>query len=301
LWSLFRFLMPGFLGSRQTFRERFVRPIENGDPSARKRMRGRVRPYVLRRMKNQVAEELPPLTELVLRCTLSPEQRKLYEGVRLAARQDVQAAMSKHGEKGATMQVLEALLRMRQACCDPMLLPADAGVGVASAKLDRMEELLVDVVSEGHRVLVFSQWTSFLDRVEERLRELSLDWVRLDGATKNRQKVIEAFQDPEGPPVFLLSLKAGGMGLNLTAADYVLHLDPWWNPAVERQATDRAYRIGQDRPVMSCKLIAADTVEEKILELQQAKLGLADAAIGTEGGFVERLSADDLRRLFEES
>jgi hypothetical protein len=301
LWSLFRFLMPGFLGTRQTFRERFVRPIENGDPAARKRMRGRVRPYVLRRMKNQVASELPPLTELVLRCTLSAEQRKLYDGVRLAARQDVQAAMSKHGEKGATIQVLEALLRMRQACCDPMLLPADTGAGVPSAKLDRMEELLVDVVSEGHRVLVFSQWTSFLNRVEERLRGLSLDWVRLDGATKNRQKVIEQFQDPEGPPVFLLSLKAGGMGLNLTAADYVLHLDPWWNPAVERQATDRAYRIGQDRPVMSCKLIAADTVEEKILELQQAKLGLADAALGEEGGFVERLTADDLRRLFEES
>jgi len=146
---------------------------------------------------------------------------------------------------------------------------------------------------------VFSQWTSLLDRAQERLDALGIPWVRLDGSTRNRQDVIDQFQDPAGPPVFLLSLKAGGTGLNLTAADYVLHLDPWWNPAVERQATDRAHRIGQDKPVMSYKLIAEATVEERILELQDAKRDLAEAAIGAEGGFVKALTADELRSLFD--
>jgi SNF2 family DNA or RNA helicase len=219
--------------------------------------------------------------------------------VRLAARSDVQEALRKG--QGASIQVLEALLRMRQACCDPALLPGDAGLGADAAKLDRLEELLVEVVGEGHKMLVFSQWTSLLDRVEPRLRQLGVAWVRLDGSTRDRQGAVDAFQDPEGPPVFLLSLKAGGFGLNLTAADYVVHLDPWWNPAVERQATDRAHRIGQDRPVMSFKLVAENTVEERILELQAAKRELADAALGTEGGFLRALSAEDLRSLFDAS
>ena len=198
------------------------------------------------------------------------------------------------------MQVLEALLRMRQACCDPSLLPGEVGFGAPAAKLDRLEEILVEVVSENHKVLVFSQWTSLLDRVEDRLRTLNVEWVRLDGATRDRQGVVDRFQSDDGPPVFLLSLKAGGFGLNLTAADYVVHLDPWWNPAVERQATDRAHRIGQQHPVVSYKLVAEGTVEERILELQAAKRELSDAALGTEGGFLKALSAGELRALFEE-
>ncbi|MEO0605387.1 MAG: SNF2-related protein, partial [Myxococcota bacterium] len=185
LWSLFRFLMPGLLGSESAFKDRFARPIENGDRRAETQLRGRVRPYVLRRLKQQVATELPPLTEIVERCTLGDAQRRTYEGVRLTARRDVQAALAKG--TGSTMQVLEALLRMRQACCDPALLPGDAGVDVPSAKLDRMEEILVDVVGEDHKALVFSQWTSLLDRVEERLEALGIPWVRLDGATRDRQ------------------------------------------------------------------------------------------------------------------
>jgi hypothetical protein len=299
LWSLFRFLMPGLLGSRTSFRERFVRPVEEGNPNARRRLHGRIRPYVLRRLKSQVAKELPALTEMVVRCTMGPEQRKVYDAVRLTARRDVQEALARMGEKKVTFQVLEALLRMRQACCDPSLLPGDVGEDAASAKLDRMEEMLVNVVSDGHRVLIFSQWTQLLDRVEPRLEELGITWVRLDGSTKDRKGVIDRFQDPSGPPVFLLSLKAGGTGLNLTAADYVLHLDPWWNPAVEQQATDRAHRIGQERPVVSCKLIAADTVEERILELQAAKRNLVEAALGTEGGFLQALSGTELRALFD--
>ena len=170
---------------------------------------------------------------------------------------------------------------------------------MASAKLERMEELLVELVCEDHKALVFSQWTSLLDRAQRRLDDLGIAWVRLDGSTRDRQAVIDTFQAPDGPPVFLLSLKAGGQGLNLTAADYVLHLDPWWNPAVERQATDRAHRIGQSRPVVSCRLIASDTVEEKILELQDAKRDLADAALGGDGGLLRALTADELRSLFE--
>jgi superfamily II DNA or RNA helicase len=299
LWSLLRFLMPGLLGSENSFKERFSRPIEAGDRRARANLRARVRPYILRRMKQQVASELPPLTEVVIRCVMTAEQRATYDGVRLMARREVQAVIDERGQGGATMRVLEALLRMRQACCDPTLLPGDVGDGVPSAKLDRMEELLVDVVCDNHKALVFSQWTSLLDRAQTRLDGLGIDYVRLDGSTKNRQDVIDAFQSDDGPPVFLLSLKAGGTGLNLTAADYVLHLDPWWNPAVERQATDRAHRIGQHKPVVSCRLIAQDSVEERILDLQDAKRDLADAALGTDGGFVKSLNAQELRSLFE--
>lgn len=301
LWSLFRFLMPGLLGSLESFKERFVRPIETGSLPARKALRGRVRPYVMRRLKKQVATELPPLTEAVLRCEMGTEQRKLYDTVRMAARDDVQQALADKGSRGASFQVLEALLRMRQACCDPALLPGDLGDGVASAKLDRLEDLLVEVVLEEHKALVFSQWTGLLDRAELRLQKLGIDWVRLDGSTRDRQSLIDRFQSDDGPPVFLLSLKAGGTGLNLTAADYVVHLDPWWNPAVEQQATDRAHRIGQDKPVVSYKLIAEGTVEERILELQASKRDLAEAAIGAEGGFLKSLSAGELRELFEDA
>jgi superfamily II DNA or RNA helicase len=298
LWSLFRYLMPGLLSSEAAFRDRFVKPVEAGDPKARDALRARVRPYVLRRLKSQVETELPPLTEIVERVPLEGKQKDIYDVVRVAARSDVQAALAQGGH--ATMQVLEALLRMRQACCDPHLLPGDVGEGAPAAKLDRLEEILVEVVSENHKVLVFSQWTGLLDRVELRLKSLNVDWVRLDGSTRDRQDVVDRFQSDDGPPVFLLSLKAGGFGLNLTAADYVVHLDPWWNPAVERQATDRAHRIGQDKPVVSYKLVAEGTVEERILELQSAKRDLADAALGTEGGFLRALSAAELRSLFDD-
>ena len=299
LWSLFRFLMPGLFGSLEAFRERFSRPIENGDVSARKTLRGRVRPYVLRRLKQQVASELPKLTDIVMRCEMSDAQRRVYEAVRLTARHDVAKALGEN-QRGATFQILEALLRMRQACCDPTLLPGNVD-DAPSCKLDRLDELLVEIVCGDHKALIFSQWTSLLDRVEPRLKQLGIEWLRLDGSTRHRQPIIDEFQSSAGPPVFLLSLKAGGFGLNLTAADYVVHLDPWWNPAIQQQATDRAHRIGQDKPVVSCRLIAAGTVEERILELQEAKRDLADAALGTEGGFVKALTGEELQSLFDAS
>ncbi len=297
LWSLFRFLMPGLLGPLDAFRERYVSPIEAGDPGARAALRARVRPYILRRLKQDVARELPPLTSMIERCEMGPEQRRFYDTVRLAARQEVQEALRKGA--GSTMHVLEALLRLRQACCDPELVPGGGGRSLGAAKLDRLEQILVDLAVEGHRALVFSQWTGLLDRVEPRLRALGIDWVRLDGSTRDRGAAIDRFQASDGPPVFLLSLKAGGTGLNLTAADYVIHLDPWWNPAVEQQATDRAHRIGQDRPVVSIRLVTAGTVEERILELQDAKRGLLEAAMGAEGGLVQSLGAEELRALFD--
>ncbi|MCO4744320.1 MAG: DEAD/DEAH box helicase [Proteobacteria bacterium] len=300
LWSLFRFLIPGFLGSLATFKARFARPIEAGDQDAAASLRRRIRPYVLRRLKSQVATELPPLTEMVVRCGLATDQRKVYDAVRMAQRARVREVLSDGNvRQGQALAVLEALLRMRQAACDPALLPGDAGQGASSAKLDRLEELLVDLVVDDHKALVFSQWTSMLDRVEERLQSLGINWVRLDGSTRDRATVIEAFQDPSGPPVFLLSLKAGGTGLNLTAADYVIHLDPWWNPAVEQQATDRAHRIGQDKPVVALKLVAEGTVEERILALQEAKKDVAEAALGGEGGILRAMTGDELRGLFD--
>jgi superfamily II DNA or RNA helicase len=300
LWSLFRFLMPGLFGSLEAFRERFVRPIEAGEKEPRRDLRSRIRPYVLRRLKSQVATELPPLTEIVVRCELGPKQRETYEGVRLTARKDVQAVMAEKGKATVTIEILEALLRMRQACCDPALLPGVTEV-IPAAKLDKLEEILVDLVCDGHKALIFSQWTSLLNRVEERMKSLDIEWLRLDGGTRNRQTVIDSFQEADGPPVFLLSLKAGGTGVNLTAADYVIHLDPWWNPAVQQQATDRAHRIGQDKPVISIKMIASETVEERILELQEAKKDLADAALGTGDGLIRSLSAEEIRSLFEGS
>jgi len=302
LWSQFRFLMPGLLGSRSSFRDGFSRPIEVGEMEASQRLRRRIRPYVLRRLKQQVEPELPLLTEMLIRCDMDEAQRRVYEAVRIAAHRDVMTLLAEGGsQRGRSIQVLEALLRMRQACCDPALLPGDAGAGAGSCKLDRLEELLVEILCAGHKALIFSQWTGLLDRVELRLKSLDVEWTRLDGATRNRQDVIDRFQSPDGPAVFLLSLKAGGTGLNLTAADYVILLDPWWNPAVEKQATDRAYRIGQDKPVVSCRFVASSTIEERIIELQAAKRDLADSVLGGAGGFIRHLSANELRELFEPS
>jgi superfamily II DNA or RNA helicase len=292
LWSAFHFVTPGLLGGRKAFRERFSGPIERGDRRAQQTLRARIRPFVLRRLKSEVARDLPPRTDVVLRCALSDEERAIYESVRTLGREDVARLLA----GGRTLQVLEILLRMRQAACHTGLLP---GKGAASsAKVDLLLETLDQVLSEGHRALVFSQWTSLLDLLEAPLRARGLAWARLDGSTRDRAGEVERFNAPDGPPLFLLSLKAGGTGLNLTAADYVFHLDPWWNPAVEDQATDRAHRIGQDRPVVSCRIIADDTVEERILELQERKRSLARAALD-EDALAQALTRDDLLALFD--
>jgi superfamily II DNA or RNA helicase len=275
LWSQFHFTNPGLLGGRSDFRDRYARPIADGEQEAAKRLRARIRPFVLRRLKRDVARELPPRTEAVLHCELNGEERVLYDAVLAAARRDVVVEL----ESGSgVMAALEALLRLRQAACHSALLPGRSAPG--SAKTALLLELLEEVVAEGHKALVFSQWTSMLDLCEPHLHEAAIPFIRLDGSTRDRAGVVADFQNADGPPVLLVSLKAGGTGLNLTAADHVILMDPWWNPAVEDQAADRAHRIGQDKPVFVYRLVARDTVEERVLELQARKRALFDAALG---------------------
>lgn len=292
LWSLFHCVLPGLLGGRAAFRDRFAGPIEAGQRGARDQLRRRIRPFVLRRLKQEVAKDLPPRTDMVLRCTLSEAERARYDAVRALGRAEVAKLLG----AGRTLEVLELLLRLRQAACHPGLLPG--GWQGDSAKTELLLDTLDEVVAEGHRALVFSQWTSFLDLLEPALRARGLGWERLDGSTVDRAGVVARFNAEDGPPVFLLSLTAGGTGLNLTAADYVFHLDPWWNPAVEDQATGRAHRIGQTRPVVSCRLIAEDTVEERILALQEKKRGLAAAALDDEA-LAKAVSREELLALFD--
>lgn len=288
LWSLFAFLNPGLLGGRKDFRERWSRPIEEGQEAVAQRLRQTLKPFVLRRLKQEVAPELPPRIEKILYCELSESERQLYEAIFASSRQDLVAKL----EAGASVfEALETLLRMRQACCHPALIPQQSAAH--SAKLTLLLETLSTALAEGHKALVFSQWTSLLDLLEGELKAAGLDFLRLDGSTLDRQAVVERFQDEKGPPLLIMSLKAGGVGLNLTRADHVFILDPWWNPAAADQAADRAHRIGQDRPVMIHPLVALGTIEEKIMELQQRKRALAAAALG-EGQATPSLTRDDL-------
>jgi SNF2 family DNA or RNA helicase len=288
LWSQLHFTHPGLLGARRDFDERYAKPIAQGDADAAARLRARTGRFVLRRTKQQVAPELPPRTEVVVQAELSPEERRVYDAIRATTRREV---VEKLQDGAPLFQALEALLRLRQAACHTALVPGQSAE--RSAKVDLLLEVLESAVSEGHKALVFSQWTSLLDRVEGPLRESGIDFLRLDGSTRDRGAVVEAFQDEAGPPVLLISLKAGGTGLNLTAADNVFILDPWWNPAVEDQAADRAHRIGQDRPVLVTRLVARDTVEERILALQESKRALARAAL-SDAGPAAALTRDEL-------
>jgi SNF2 family DNA or RNA helicase len=274
LWSQMHFLNPGLLGGRRDFDERYAQPIATGVAEAARRLRERIRPFLLRRIKSAVAPELPPRTDSVLRCELSPEERATYDAVRAATADDIVRRLA---TGGSVLEALDALLRLRQAACHSGLVPGIEATG--SSKVDLLLESLDSVLAEGHKALVFSQWTSLLDRIEPALERASIAYTRLDGSTRDRGEVVRKFQEPDGPPVLLVSLKAGGTALNLTAADHVFLLDPWWNPAVEDQAADRAHRIGQTRPVFVYRLVAEDTVEERILELQDKKREIARVAL----------------------
>jgi SNF2 family DNA or RNA helicase len=299
LWSIFDFLMPGYLGTAQDFRQRYELPItREKDAAAQTRLGRRLRPFLLRRLKKEVAAELPAKLEQVSFCELTVEQRGVYQQFLEASRKEVLEAAGAAGAAKSRMLVLSALLRLRQVCCDLRLLKLD-GVhpSDASGKLDLFGELLEEVMDGGHRALVFSQFVSMLSLLKERLAAEGIAYCYLDGSTSNRGAVVEEFQKNAAIPVFLISLKAGGAGLNLTGADTVIHFDPWWNPAVEDQATDRAHRIGQTKVVTSYKLIARDTVEEKILALQNRKRGMIQAAIGGEEEFAASLSWEEIQEL----
>ncbi|MCU0231645.1 MAG: DEAD/DEAH box helicase [Acidobacteria bacterium] len=294
LWSLLRFANPGLLGRLDGFLERHARPIAAGVPGAAERLRATLRPFVLRRLKRDVAPELPPRTEVALYCALEPEERAAYDAVLAATRDEVVAKLR---SGGGTMEALEALLRLRQAACHRGLLPGQSAD--SSSKVELLLETLETALAEGHKALVFSQWTALLDLLEPPLARAGIAPLRLDGATRDREGVVRAFQSEGGPPVMLVSLKAGGTGINLTAADHVVLFDPWWNPAAEDQAADRAHRIGQDRPVLVTRLVAEATVEERILALQQRKRALAEAALGGDAAAASAggLSRDDLLEL----
>ena len=278
LWAQFDFLMPGFLGSRMGFNRSFRVPIERRrDREVSDRLRRRLSPFLLRRTKDQVVSELPPKSLIVKRIELDGKQRDLYETLRISLRNSVTQALGERGPERGRVQLLDALLKLRQVCCDPRLLDLEAARAVDhSAKLEQLLEMLQALIAEGRRVLVFSQFTSMLALIEQELHRRRIRYVILTGQSEDRETPVKRFQARE-VPLFLISLRAGGLGLNLTAADTVIHYDPWWNPAVEDQATDRAYRIGQDKPVFVYRLIAAGTVEERIEQMKARKRELADA------------------------
>lgn len=298
LWSLFQFLMPGFLGDERHFKRLYRTPIEkHGDTERQAALARRIAPFMLRRTKEQVATDLPPKTEIIRTVELESAQRDLYESIRLAMHERVQHEIEKKGLARSQIVILDALLKLRQVCCDPRLLKLDSARKVKqSAKLALLMDMLPGLMEEGQHVLLFSQFTSMLALIEPELTQRNLPYVLLTGDTRDRAAPIDRFQSGE-VALFLISLKAGGTGLNLTAADTVIHYDPWWNPAVEHQATDRAHRIGQNKNVFVYKLITQGTVEEKITELQARKQALADGLYGKQCMNSPVLTAKDLEML----
>jgi superfamily II DNA or RNA helicase len=298
LWSLFDFLAPGLLGDELTFRRWYRQPIEGlGDEERLKALRAQVAPNILRRLKRTVARELPAKTELSHPVELVGKQRELYEHIRVAAHADVRKVIRTKGLSACTIPILDALLKLRQVCCDPRLVSLDAARAVReSAKYEALMVLLDAQLEQKHRVLVFSQFTSMLALIAEGLRQRRTSYLSLTGSTRDRQAVVDSFERGDAD-VFLISLKAGGTGLNLTSADTVIHYDPWWNPASQAQATDRAYRIGQQRPVFVYNLYAAGSVEERVMRLQQKKRWLSSTLLGDEGAS-EPLAEHDVDALF---
>ncbi|MGO4814923.1 SNF2-related protein [Cupriavidus sp. 2MCAB6] len=300
LWAQFDFLLPGFLGTRQDFTRRWRTPIEKGDDTVRRDLLARrIRPFMLRRRKDEVATELPPKTMMVRTVELEGAQRDLYETVRAAMQEKVRAAVAAKGLARSHIIVLEALLKLRQVCCDPRLVKLRQAARIKeSAKLDLLLDMLPELIEEGRRILLFSQFSSMLDLIAAAVEKAGIPYVVLTGDTTDRVTPVKRFKQGE-VPLFLISLKAGGVGLNLTAADTVIHYDPWWNPAVENQATDRAHRLGQDKPVFVYKLITAGSVEEKIVAMQERKAALAEAILSEDAAGAVKFSAEDIEALFE--
>ncbi|MBU2871770.1 DEAD/DEAH box helicase [Colwellia sp. E2M01] len=282
-WAQFNFLLPGFLGGQRQFTKLFRNPIEkHGELERKQLLNQRIKPFILRRTKDKIATELPPKTEIIQTLRIEGQQAELYESVRLAMDGRLKDIIADKGLKRSQIEVLDALLKLRQVCNHPKLLSLEGAKKVnQSAKLDYLMETLPEQIEEGRKILIFSQFTSMLSLIEEELVAAEINFVKLTGSTTNRQEIVDQFQNGD-VPVFLISLRAGGVGLNLTAADTVIHFDPWWNPAVENQATDRAYRIGQDKPVFVYKYIIENSIEEKIQKIQQNKAELAKALLSEE-------------------
>ena len=300
LWSLYDWLIPGLLGDRKAFTAEYRRPIEQlGDRAKQAQLSSRIKPFLMRRTKEEVAADLPPKTVIDEIVPLERGQAALYESVRTAMDVRVRAAIAKKGLSGSHITILDALLKLRQACCDPALVKLAAARKVTeSAKRARLLELLDELVAEGRKVLIFSQFVEMLRLIEADVVARGWTYAMLHGQTKKRDAEVAKFQSGD-VDVFLISLKAGGVGLNLTAADTVILYDPWWNPAVERQAMARAHRIGQDKPVFVHRLIAENTVETAIQDMQARKQALADALFEGTGDGPLTLTEDDLTQLFK--
>ncbi|MBF5059622.1 DEAD/DEAH box helicase [Candidatus Neptunochlamydia vexilliferae] len=300
LWSLFNFANPGLLGNSKQFKRIFRTPIEkHGSTSMQKKLADRVAPFMVRRTKEKVAKELPQKTEIIQTVEIEGDQRNLYEAIRLAMQKKVSQALKSKGFASSQIIILDALLKLRQVCCDPRLIKLNSAKDVKlSAKLTFLKGMLSDLLEEGRKILLFSSFTSMLALIEEHLKETGVSYSKLTGQTKDRETAIRSFQEGDNP-IFLISLKAGGTGLNLTAADTVIHYDPWWNPAAENQATDRAHRIGQTKPIFVYKLITKDTVEEKILKMQEKKQALMDGLFDQKQKKHSSLTPEDLEYLLE--
>ncbi|PKO52051.1 MAG: helicase SNF, partial [Betaproteobacteria bacterium HGW-Betaproteobacteria-21] len=298
LWAQFDFLLPGFLGDQKQFTRTWRTPIEkHGDTVRRDLLAARLKPFILRRRKEDVATELPPKTIIVRSVALEGGQRDLYETVRAAMDEKIRAEVANRGFARSQIVILDALLKLRQVCCDPRLLKSPAALLVQErAKLDMLMDMLPELIDEGRRILVFSQFTQMLALIAAELDKVQIGWVSLTGDTRDRRIPVEDFQKGRAP-VFLISLKAGGVGLNLTAADTVIHYDPWWNPAAENQATDRAHRIGQDKPVFVFKLICAGSIEERILTLQDKKAALAAGVLSEDANALAKFGESDIAAL----
>ena len=300
LWSIFDFLMPGFLFDKSEFNYRYVTPImEREDKTVEKRLKSQIYPFILRRMKRDVAKDLPDKIENVAYCELTPEQKDFYMDVLDSTKEELFKSIEQYGIEKSRMSIFSALLRLRQICCHPRLYDKENKMGIKeSGKFEQLKTMLEEIISEGHRVLLFSQFVDMLDIVKEWLTSAGIKHEYLTGSTKNRQEVVENFNNNTDIPIFLISLKAGGTGLNLTGADYVIHYDPWWNPAVEDQATDRAYRIGQTKKVFVYRLITKNTVEEKIQKLKSRKRNLVDSVISVDRNIGKSLTYEDLKDIF---
>ena len=300
LWTQFDFLMPGFLGDMRSFTRLWRKPIEIGGQTLRAQLLAqRVRPFILRRRKDDVASELPPLSETIKRVQLQGQQRDLYESVRVAADEQIRGVLKRKGFAGGQITILDALLKLRQVCCDPFLLKhMQHEPGMERAKLELLRDLLPALVAEGRRILVFSQFTEMLDLIAVELDQLQLPWLALTGKTPPAQRgaLVAQFQ-AKTVPLLLISLKAGGVGLNLTAADTVIHMDPWWNPAVQEQATARAHRIGQEQTVFVYKIVVEGSIEERIIDLQARKSALAEGVLGSDTALETKFSSEDLQLL----
>jgi SNF2 family DNA or RNA helicase len=300
LWSIFSFLMPGFLGSLSFFKKYYQKPIEKDNSiSKAELLRKKVAPFILRRTKAEVAKELPPKTEIIKYATFEAPQAKLYESIRITMEKKVKEAIASKGLSRSHITILDALLKLRQVCCDPSLLKVTEAKKVTkSAKMELFLGLVEKLIEEKRKILVFSQFTSMLTIIENELKAKNISFVKLTGATRKREEVIKKFKS-DGVDLFLISLKAGGVGLNLVEADSVIHYDPWWNPAVENQATDRAYRIGQDKPVFVYKLIVENTIEQKIIELQKKKEAIGEGVYSTKRDEKEIFKGEELLELLK--